>query len=495
MRKRELTKQELIHFASSERLGNMTRIVVVGGGLSGVTSALAIADSSPEDEIILVESRAQLGGRVSSIKDPKSGLLLDNCQHACFRVYDCFLQLLARCGARDSIKLQAKTDLPFLQVGGGRIASLSDGRLEPPNHMAGSMIKFPFLSLSDKIAMRKVIKELSEMTPEQMSALDDLNFEQWLIEKGQSQRAIDRFWGFFVLAALNIPVSQASAGLSAFLFQRGLFGDAHAFDVGAFTSDLSDSLHPHLLRTLEESGVEVKLSSKVNSISKENGLKVCLSKEIISCEKIVVALPHHLTGRLLSEFSEIVEAVDRLEYRSLIGIHALHSAEVLPESFTFAVCVDEPIIQMLFNKNSEIDEEKMPEGIGQWVSVPVSCGDEWLDWDDEQFLEEYRRVVKGTYPDLWNEPDSFVVIRNRKATFAPLPGSEQYRLSQDLIAKDGIYIAGAWTNTDWPSTMEGAVRSGLLAASSLLNENWNPEKKWRWWPSPPKRKNDSWRIW
>lgn len=104
-------------------------------------------------------------------------------------------------------------------------------------------------------------------------------------------------------------------------------------------------------------------------------------------------------------------------------------------------------------------------------------------------------MVKGTYPDLWNEPDSFVVIRSRKATFAPLPGSEQYRLSQDLISKDGIYIAGAWTNTNWPSTMEGAVRSGLLAASSLLNENWNPEKKWRWWPSPPKRGDDGWRTW
>ena len=480
----------------------MPRVVVVGGGLAGITAALAIADERDDADITLLESRSQLGGRVTSITDPASGIALDNCQHACFRVYSRFLQLIARSGAYASIKLQSRTEIPFMQVGGGRIAALRDGKLAPPNHMAGSLLTFPFLSFKDKLAMRKVIKELAGMSAEDMSSLDDQDFRSWLQAKGQSERAINRFWGYFVMAALNTPVEQASAALSAFLFQRGLFGDPHAFDVGAFTSDLSDSIHPDLHSALKQAGVEIRLNTSARGLRWQGTCTaVELADEVLECDEVVLALPHHLCARILSskempeQVQSVVDHATSLRYTALIGIHALHSQQVLPDDFTFCVCVDEPVIQMLFNRSAEVDPGNMPVGITQWVSIPVSAAGPWLDWKEEKFLTEYTRVMKSTFPERWEEPEVFKVIKSKKATFAATPGSAKHRVSQDTIRDLGVHIAGSWTDTGWPSTMESAVRSGLLAAASLLAIDWDADDEWRRWPRPPERGDEQWRSW
>ncbi len=503
--KTAIAEESMARFVSQpplRRLRDMPKVVVIGGGLAGIAAALAIADEAESNEVILLEARSRLGGRVSSVKDPKSGIELDNCQHSCFRVYERFFQLIARAGGHANIKLQSRTNLPFMQVGSGKTAVLKDGRLAPPNHMSASLLNFPFLSLKDKIAMRKVVKELATMSEQEMADIDNLDFRSWLIERGQTERSINRFWGFFVLAALNTNIDEASASLSAFLFQRGLFNDPHAFDVGAFTSHLSDSIHPDLHEVLQEAGVDIRLSTTAKALLwKEGCAGVEISGEDLDCDAVVVALPHHLAARLLmkdgapEEVLTVAELAARLEYRSLVGIHALHPKPVLPDDFTFSICVDEEVIQMLFNKNSELDAENLPIEDGQWISVPVSAADKYLEWKDEEFLAEYTRVVKGTFPETWNEPQTFKVIKTRKATFAATAGCAEFRVAQNVLAEHRIHLAGSWTDTGWPSTMEGAVRSGLLAAAGLMNIEWNPETDWKRWPRPPQRLDDEWKTW
>ena len=480
----------------------MPKVVVIGGGLAGIAAALAIADEAESNEVILLEARSRLGGRVSSAKDPKSGIELDNCQHACFRVYERFFQMIARAGGHHNIKLQSRTNLPFMQVGSGRTAILRDGRLAPPNHMGASLLNFPFLSLKDKIAMRKVVKVLATMSEAEMAEIDTQDFRSWLVKKGQTERSIERFWGFFVLAALNTNIDEASASLSAFLFQRGLFNDPHAFDVGVFTSHLSDSIHPDLIDVLHEAGVDVRLSTTAKALVWEDGCSGVESSDgNLTCDAVVVALPHHLAARLLmsdeapEEVRNVAELASQLEYRSLIGIHALHPKPVLPDDFKFSICVDEEVIQMLFNKNSELDAENLPIENGQWISVPVSAADKFLDWKDEDFLAEYTRVVKGTFPETWNKPQTFKVIKTRKATFAATAGSAEFRVGQNVLSQHHLHLAGSWTDTGWPSTIEGAVRSGLLAAAGLMDFEWDPETDWKRWPRPPQRLDDDWNTW
>ena len=122
-------------------------VTVVGGGIAGISAALALADLG--SQVTLFESRAHLGGRVSSVHHPRLDLEIDNCQHAAFRVYNRFFQLLGRANAQDIVRIQSKTELPFVSPEKKVFASLRTGRLSPPNHMVTSMMKFPYLSIKD----------------------------------------------------------------------------------------------------------------------------------------------------------------------------------------------------------------------------------------------------------------------------------------------------------------------------------------------------------
>ena len=209
-----------------------SRVVVVGGGLAGCACALGLAGRGVE--VTLLEAGSTLGGRVQSVNLKGMERGIDNSQHAAFRVYGRFLQLLATCDAREIIKLQKRTTLPYLEVEKGRISIVKSGRLPPPNHLAISLMKAKFLSLGDKLAMQKAVKALQRMSEEKRRSLDDTPFIEWLQENGQTERAIQRFWDPLVKAALNIDSEQASTSVACFLFRRGLFGDPDAFDVGSW---------------------------------------------------------------------------------------------------------------------------------------------------------------------------------------------------------------------------------------------------------------------
>lgn len=484
-------------------------IVVIGGGLAGISAALACSDAGRK--VTLIEARKHLGGRVSSVKHPRQDWLLDNCQHACFRVYDRFLQLLARANAQGSIKLQANTHLPFAFPQKGVFSELTTGRLAPPNHMMGSMLSFPFLSLKDKLAMRKAVKALSAMNDQQMWQLDNILFVDWLKQNGQTDRAIDRFWGFFVLAALNISIHEASAAQACMLFKNGLFGEADAFDVGAFTSHLSESIEPALNSALQQSGVNVITNASVKSVIIDNDKfsAVELQDRSIQCSDVIFATPHHITSRILSlrpdkssasiapqlqqNIAKVCSDIEELDYRSLIGIHAFYRGNRVPEEFTFAAMVDQPLIQMVFNRNSELTHP-VEEGV-QWISVPVSAADQFLKMKDEEILEQLDKVLN----QLWPQNDDIkrfehLIVRMPKATIATTPGTDKLRPAAGILGNN-IALAGCWTNTDWPSTMEGAVRSGLSAAAHILEIEWNPESPWQHWPLRPKRGDEEWPVW
>ena len=483
-------------------------IIIVGGGLAGIASSLALADENTDDgqkrfNVTLVEASGKLGGRVTSITDPKTGYTLDNCQHSCFRIYHRFLQLIARANAVNSIKLQEKTQIMFIEPKTGKRSIITDGRLSPPNHMLGSILKFPFLSLRDKIPMRRVVKSMRKMSLEERIELDDISFEQWLKNNGQTDDSIRIFWEFFVKAALNTTIAEASANQAIMLFQYGLFNDVDSFDVGAFRNDLSSSIHPYFESALRKAGVEIKFNTICKSIIWNDKLckGILTSKEELIADKVVVALPQHnakkvlSTGDLEKNTGNVIEKLSGVEYRSLIGLHGIFEENFLKEDFSFAAMIDEPVIQMIFNKNEELDDKyKLPDN-KLWLSVPISAADEFLDWDDAQFRTEFERVIELIWPDSSSKLERFVVIKVPKATFAPLLNSKKLRPKNDEIG-GGLFLAGDYTDCDWPSTMEGAVRSGLLAAASVCgNENWNADKEWKNWPLSPKRDNEIWEKW
>ncbi len=474
----------------------MRNAIVVGGGLAGITAALALQDSGKWN-VKLFEARKHLGGRVSSIRDPETGLELDNCQHACFRVYDHFLQLVARCNAQKSIKFQQKTMISFTNPASGDIGHIYDSNLKPPNHMAKSILKFPHLRFKEKLSMRKVVKKLSKMTEEERIKLDDTSFEEWLISNGQSKNSIDTFWGFFVLAALNISAKKASAAQAAFLFRRGIFGKFDAFDVGAFSHHLSHIFENDFENALHESGVEIHKSTKINSLKWENNtcIGASTSSNEFNADLVIMATPHHIANKLLKSGNDstinICEKLDNMEYNSLIGIHGLYSKKFIDEDFHFTALVHEPIIQIVFNRNFELNDD-LDSNIHQWLSVPVSYADEFLKLTNEELKEEYKKVISKIWPEHSEFLEKVVIIKSPKATFSTQIGSTKYRpKSNENIP--GLMLCGDYIDNNWPSTMEGSVTSGLMAAANALEiKGWNNDDLWTNWPNPPRRGDEAW---
>ncbi len=467
---------------------------MVGGGLAGCACALALADSG--QKVSLFEATDRLGGRVASVRPPDLEHPIDNCAHAAFRVYDRFLQLVARIGGQEGLRIQPRTVMSFLDPHDETIHRIMDSpRFTPPFHLMPSLLSFKPLKVKERMGLRKAVKALRKSDPRD-SQLDSKDFQSWLEDHDQSATTIERFWAPFVLAALNVPPAQASAGLAIFLFQRGLFSSRSAFDAITFSSDLSDVLHPRLQTALGKAGVDCHLGSPVRNIERiKEGFSLSSRDSVHEVDAIVMAVEVRHARRMLDHLSqeesvvELQEELSRLETSSLIGIHARHPSPLLPEGIPYLVIMDEPLIQMVIDRTGE---QGLPGEF--WFSVPVSYADRWDDTNDEEIEAAYRQILSKRLPSTWSDPSHVSIVRMRYATLAPRPGSTSYRPSADVLGGN-IFLAGAWTDTGWPSTMEGAVRSGLNAAGALIGEGDDAEENWPGWPEPPRRGQQGWPEW
>ncbi len=482
------------------------RVVVVGGGIAGCACALALAGRG--ESVTLIEENEGLGGRYTSVKLAGISRQIDNTPEMIFRSDERFLQLLATCEAREVIKLQKQTILSFIETESGRISTIQSGTLPPPNHLAKSILNANFLGLGDKIAMQKVVKAIRAMDEQYRRSLDEQIFLEWLQENGQTERAISRFWNPLVRTALNIDSSEASAAAATFLLKRGLFDKADAFDLGAFTTDLTEALAPNLRRTLATAGVDVQLNKQVTGLFREDTKVTGVSTQsgFIPAAKVILCTPISATARLLTGAGasvashEVADRLAALQTTALLGIHAFHEGPVLPEGTNIVTCVDEPLIQTLIDRSTQLDDGKRAGLPGHWICARVANADPYLEWDDELIRTEYERVIASAFPTAPKLTD-FHVVRIPRASTELRPGTQRLR-PDPLDAGEGVILGGDWIDIDWPSTLEGASRAGLTAASALLEQNankdlagWNHEHPWPDWPEAPRRGAEGWREW
>jgi len=213
-------------------VSSQSRVVVIGGGIAGCSSALALAGRGVS--VTLLEASPRLGGRYCSVDIGGIERPIDGTQNVFFRNFERFFQLLATCEARESVKLQNSTLLAFLEVEQRRISKIQSGNLPPPNHLSASFLNANFLGLGDKFSMQKAVQAMQNIDEEQRRELDELSFLEWLENNGQTKRAISRFWNPISKLALNVDCSQASAASAIFLFKKALIGNANALDVGCW---------------------------------------------------------------------------------------------------------------------------------------------------------------------------------------------------------------------------------------------------------------------
>ncbi|UUU29237.1 hydroxysqualene dehydroxylase HpnE [Streptomyces sp. CA-210063] len=436
--------------------------VVVGGGLAGITAALSLADAGVR--VTLLEGRPRLGGLAFSFQ--RGDLTVDNGQHVYLRCCTAYRWFLDRVDGAALAPLQDRLDVPVLDAGarpGRRLGRLRRDALPVPLHLGRSLATYTHLSLTERAGVGRAalaLKALDLADP----ALDERDFGSWLAAHGQSARAVEALWDLVGVATLNAVAQDASLGLAAMVFKTGLLSDPGAADIGWAHVPLGE-LHDRLARkALDSAGVRTELRTRVTSISPQvNGnWRVEVPGESLDVDAVVLAVPQRETYDLLPE-GALDEPGRLLEIGTapILNVHVVYDRKVLSKPFFAAL--GSPV-QWVFDRT-----EASGLSGGQYLALSQSAAQDEIDAPvsalRERYLPELERLLPST---RGAEVKDFFVTRERTATFAPTPGVGRLRPGARTKAP-GLYLAGAWTATGWPATMESAVRSGIGAAAAALS--------------------------
>jgi predicted NAD/FAD-dependent oxidoreductase len=490
------------------------RVAVAGGGLAGITAAIALAEAGYQ--VTVLEARPRLGGATASFS--RGGLIVDTGQHVFLRCCTAYRGLLARLGMTGAAVLQDRFDVTVLTPDGR--ARL---RRSGPLHLAGTLARYPLLPLAQRLAAGRAALAMRLLDPAD-PALDGQRLGDWLAAHGQGERARRALWDLFTVSALNIAGDDANLALAATVVRTGLLGARDAADIGVPAVPLGE-LHGRAgAALLSRLGARVRLGAKVTAVRRTadgrylirlgrgrtgldgagperagldgTGLERAAPEGTgggeqdpyrarldragaegagadggpdgtsLVADGVVVAVPPHQAAALVppqcSPAGPGPAQWARLGYSPIVNVHVIYDRRVT--RLPFAAAVGSPV-QWVFDRTR-------PSGLaaGQYLAVSLSAASDYVDVPAARLREQFLPAMAELFPAARHaRVADFFVTRERRATIRQDSGCGALRPGP-ATGLAGLVIAGAWTDTGWPDTMEGAVRSGLNAAMQLRRE-------------------------
>lgn len=438
-------------------------VVVVGGGLAGIAAALDCADAGAR--VTLVERRRRLGGLTWSYE--REGRWIDNGQHVFLRCCTAYLDWLGRIGSAGDVELQRRLDVTVLRAAQGttpRRARLHRNDLPAPLHLAAALLRFGHLPWPDRLRIGMAAIPLRRVDPGDPAA-DRETFGAWLARHGQSPHAIAALWDLITVATVNLPAAEASLAMGAKVFRTGLLGEAGAADIGWARIPLGQLHGDRARAALGKANAEIITGARVDAVAATpSGVAVRLEGARIDADAVVVAVPHTEVAALLPAGALADPAgLAGLGLSPIVDVHLVYDRPV--SALPLFAALDSPV-QWVFDRTAS---SGMPAGDGrQYLAVSLSAADEHMGTRPDALAElvaaELRRLLPAARHARILDASA---TKERAATFRAVPGTGRLR-PKAATNIPGIYLAGAWTDTGWPATMEGAVRSGRAAARSAL---------------------------
>ena len=440
------------------------KVVVVGGGLAGMAAACDLADRG--HPVTLMEKRPFLGGRAFSFPEPDTGQEIDNGQHVFLGCCTAYIDFLEKLGVSDNTYIPPRLDVPVLGYGGKRGVLRSVG-LPAPLHLLPSLLRYPHLTWGEKL--RAIYGGLRiSMTRRRggEGGMGGETFAGWLKRHRQTDAAIERFWNLIILPTLNDDISEVSADMGLMVFQEGVLKSRASAAIGYARVGLSELVSEAVKSYLSARGGETLLGAGARGFSVDGDVVrgVQTSAGAVKGDWYVSALPSYdLCAMLPASLSDngFFARAAGLDYSPIVDVHIWYDRPVMDEAF--CGFVDSPL-QWVFNKTRMRGDDS---DSGQYLCISLSGAWRYADMPKqdirEMFLEEMRRVFPVARDA---EVERLLIVKQPWATFRSLPGVEAHRLpSATPIAN--LFLAGEWVDTGWPGTMEGAVRSGRMAAQAL----------------------------
>ncbi|MFN2383055.1 MAG: hydroxysqualene dehydroxylase HpnE [Gemmatimonadota bacterium] len=446
----------------------MNAVVVIGGGLAGMAAALRLAAAGRR--VILCEQRPFLGGRAFSFRDPDAGATVDNGQHvlvgACARLRAFLAAIDAPPGA---FIRQRRLALPILD-GTGRCATLGAAPLPAPAHLAAALLSYRHLGLRGRLAVARGARALAATRGAAREALDGIPLGAWLARRGMPAAAIARFWEPLIRPALNAPVESANTPLAAFLLEQGLWRSPAAGALWLPAMGLTETLGAPGARALAAAGIDVRLSTRVRSIRPATPGDVAAGPAVelgdgttLPAAAVIAAVPPRALDRLLPPSLGPPAGYGRIGSSAIINVYLWYDRPVT--GLAFAGTFDSPL-QWIFNRTQLLGADAA--GGAACLGISLSAADAWLDRDKAELADFCDAALGRLFPArAAARRTAWAVVKEPHATFRTGPGLIGLRPGP-IGPVRGLYLAGDWTDTGWPATMEGAVVSGETAAGAAL---------------------------
>ncbi len=447
-------------------------VAVVGGGLAGLSAACALANSGYH--VRLIERRPYVGGRASSYEHPGTGEVVDNCQHVLLGCCTNLIGFYKQLGVADQIRWFDR--ITFMEPG-GRQSLLHTGSMPAPLHNAKAFLHSCALSLADKLAISRAMMSFLRGVPADSAE----NFAAWLSSHGQTRRAIDRFWNPVLVSALNEDLDRISVHYAAMVFRTSFMQSAQAGWMGVPKIPLSE-LYSHAVHFIQSHGGEVSLRTGVDAFAFDphtRRWRLGCSGGSVEADAVVVAVPFESMQKLLpllpapSSGSEtLADKLEHFQHSPITGIHLWFDRTIT--DLDHAVLLD-TTIQWMYNK-TRLQPERRSEDAGSYLELVVSASRKLVPMSRQEIIDLALRELAEFFPVVRQAKlVKAAVVKEVRATFSVTPGLDAFRPGSET-AWPGIFLAGDWTATGWPSTMEGAVRSGNLAAEAVTQAAGKPQK-------------------
>jgi squalene-associated FAD-dependent desaturase len=447
------------------------RVGIVGGGLAGLAAAAVLVESGATVE--LFEARRHLGGRAGSYRDPQTGRLVDHCQHVAMGCCTYWLDFCRRMGIARQFRRHRK--LHFFGPGGKGFGFAAARWLPAPLHLLPPLLGLGYLSLRERIGVARTLVRLATHQPP--DEIDGSTIGDWLRLQRQSQTAIDRFWSVVLVSALGETVERASVAAARKVFVDGFLNHRQAYEVLVPTAPLSELYDHRVAESLCAGGANIRTGARVTRVvgDAQGVTRLLLADgEQRDFDHIILAVPWLQVSRLLPETVRgglpQLDALGQIESSPITGVHLWFDQPItrLPH----AVLVGR-LSQWLFNHGQSPDvETRQPQGY--YVQVVIS-GSRVLDGEPRPaILDAVLDDLRGSFSAVASAKLlRWQIVHQPHAVFSVRPGIDAIRPGQTTSVR-GLHLAGDWTQTGWPATMEGAVRSGYRAAASVLKAAGQP---------------------
>lgn len=453
------------------------RVAIVGGGLAGMACAAALAESGLT--VDLYEAKRKLGGRASSYEDRSTGERIDHCQHVSMGCCTSLADFCQRTGIAGDFSRE--TELRFFGPDGRESRFGSTPVLPAPLHLASSFAGLTYLSWPEKISLTRALANLVRTgnSPAQRAKEKTLSMGEWLQQQGQSPRVIERFWQVVLVSALGESLERASIPASRKVFVDGFLASRDAYHVLIPKRPLSDLLDGSVRSWLLEKGVTIHSEQPVRQIFFDSASAQASAIELSdgsthAVDQLVLATGWWQLESLLPKaqipraLQKVTQQAQNLTASPIMGVHFWLDRPAIP--VRHAVIVGR-LSQWVFARGEMSLGEHAPQG--HYYQVVVSASHEQNKADRQAIIDEILADLASLWPEVRSaQLLQAKVVKEHTAVFSVSPESDDFRPTQQSPV-DNLYFAGDWTFTDWPATMEGAVRSGYLAAERILaNLGW-----------------------